>query len=66
MPPKKQLALKAEASKKPGEVKPAPKKSKRTVTKALPVCCSFEDAKFDSIYEGFIDFLKREGFEIED
>ena len=25
----------------------------------------FEDAKFDSIYEGFIDFLKREGFEIE-
>jgi hypothetical protein len=47
MPPKKQLALKAEASKKPGEVKPAPKKSKRTVTKALPVCCSFEDAKFE-------------------
>ena len=27
---------------------------------------SFEDAKFDSIYEGFVDFLKREGFEIED
>jgi hypothetical protein len=26
---------------------------------------SFEDAKFDSIYEGFVDFLKREGFEIE-
>ena len=25
----------------------------------------FEDAKFDSIYEGFVDFLKREGFEIE-
>ena len=26
---------------------------------------AFEDAKFDSIYEGFVDFLKREGFEIE-
>jgi len=25
----------------------------------------FEDAKFDSMYEGFTDFLKREGFEIE-
>jgi hypothetical protein len=26
---------------------------------------SFEDAKFDTIYEAFTDFLKREGFEIE-
>ena len=26
---------------------------------------SFEDAKFDSIYEAFTDFLVREGFEIE-
>ena len=26
---------------------------------------AFEDAKHDSIYEGFIDFLRREGFEIE-